>query len=116
MHALLSEIPASHLGLLSLDTHRALLSHLLRLAYPNFGFQLVAMAGGGYYAGFVLENGPAIRSGLLTGDGIVSIDGTPIAESPRLDWRSDDTYLKAIAIRRSGCCASAPAPSPPAAT
>ena len=93
VHALLSEIPSSHLGLLSADTHRALLSDLLRLAYPNFGFQLVGMAGGGYYAGFVLENGPAIRSGLLTGDRIVSIDGKPIAESPRLDWRSDDAYL-----------------------
>ncbi|MDQ3069079.1 MAG: S41 family peptidase [Acidobacteriota bacterium] len=92
VHDLLSNIPASHLGLLSKATHRALMADLLRVAYPNFGFQLVG-AGQDYYAGFVLEGGPALRSGLLTGDRIVTIDGVPVAQSPRLDWRSDDAYL-----------------------
>jgi carboxyl-terminal processing protease len=92
VHELLSHIPASHLGLLSKATHRALFADLLRVAYPTFGFQLIG-AGDGYYAGMVLENGPALRSGLLTGDRIVTVDGVPVHESPRFDWRSDDAHF-----------------------
>lgn len=92
VHDLLTHIPASHLGLLSKATHRGMLAELLRLAQPSFGFQLVA-GPGGYYAGMVLENGPAIRSGLLQGDRIVTVDGVAVAESPRFDWRSDDAYI-----------------------
>jgi carboxyl-terminal processing protease len=92
VHDLLSHIPASHLGLLSKATHRALFADLLRVAYPTFGFQLIG-AGDGYYAGMVLENGPAMRSGLLTGDRILTVDGVPVHESPRFDWRSDDAHF-----------------------
>lgn len=92
VHDLLSHIPASHLGLLSKATHRALFADLLRVGYPNFGFQLIGSPQG-YYAGMVLENGPAMRSGLLTGDRIVTIDGVPPQQSPRFDWRSDDAYF-----------------------
>lgn len=92
VHEMLSHVPASHLGLLSKSTHRALFADLLRVALPNFGFQLIG-AGDSCYAGMVLENGPAIRSGLLTGDRIVSVDGVPVEQSPRLDWRSDDSYF-----------------------
>jgi carboxyl-terminal processing protease len=41
----------------------------------------------------LLEGGPAARAGLLTWDRIVAIDGVPVAQSPRLDWRSDDAYI-----------------------
>lgn len=92
VHELLSEIPSSHLGLLSMSTHRALMADLLRLPYPNAGFQLVGLPEG-FFAAMVLENGPAMRNGLLAGDRIVSIDGIDAAASPRLDWRSDDAYL-----------------------
>ena len=92
VHEMLSHIPASHLGLLSKATHRALFADLLRVAYPNFGFQLIG-SGDSYYAGMVLENGPAIRSGLLTGDRIVTVDGVPVRQSPRFDWRSDDSHF-----------------------
>lgn len=92
VHDLLSHIPASHLGLLSKATHRGMLAELLRLPLPTFGFQLVA-GDGGYYAGMVLENGPAIRSGLLQGDRIVTVDGVAVDDSPRFDWRSDDAYI-----------------------
>lgn len=92
VHDLLSHIPASHLGLLSKTTHRGMLADLLRIAVPTFGFQLVA-GPGGHYATMLLENGPAIRSGLLQGDRVVTVDGVPLADSPRFDWRSDDAYI-----------------------
>jgi C-terminal processing protease CtpA/Prc len=92
VHDLLTHIPASHLGLLSKATHRGMLAELLRFALPTFGFQLVA-GDGGYYAGMVLENGPAIRSGLLHGDRVVTVDGIAVEHSPRVDWRSDDAYI-----------------------
>ena len=92
VHQLLSHIPASHLGLMSRYSHRAIMADLLGVAYPNFGFQAIG-AGESLYAGMVLEGGPAARSGLLIGDRLVSIDGVPAATSPRLDWRTDDAYI-----------------------
>jgi C-terminal processing protease CtpA/Prc len=92
VHQLLSHIPASHLGLMSRYSHRAIMADLLGVAYPTFGFQAIG-AGDARYAGMVLENGPAARAGLLTGDRLVSIDGTPVAQSTRLDWRTDDAYI-----------------------
>jgi C-terminal processing protease CtpA/Prc len=92
VHELLSHIPASHLGLMSRYSHRAIMADLLGVAYPNFGFQVIG-AGPSLYAGMVLEGGPAARSGVLVGDRIVSIEGVPAAKSPRLDWRTDDAYI-----------------------
>ncbi len=92
VHELLSHVPASHLGLLSRAGHRMLMADLLQVPYPNFGFQLIG-AGDDLYAGMVLEGGPAARSGLLTGDRVVTIDGIPAAESTRLDWRTDDAFI-----------------------
>ena len=92
VHQLLSHVPASHLGLMSRYSHRAVMADLLGVAYPNFGFQAIG-AGEARYAGMVLEGGPAARSGLLLGDRLVSIDGVPATQSPRLDWRTDDAYI-----------------------
>lgn len=92
VHEFLSHIPASHLGLLSRQTHRYVMDDLLGRPYPTFGFQLVEIKGR-YYAGMLLEGGPALRAGLLTWDRIVTIDGVPVEESSRLDWRSDDSYI-----------------------
>src|SRR5688572_8670555 len=92
IHQLLSHIPASHLGLMSRYSHRAIMADLLGVAYPNFGFQAIG-TGQSLHAGMVLEGGPAARSGLLIGDRLVSIDGVPAAASPRLDWRTDDAYI-----------------------
>lgn len=92
VHQLLSHVPASHLGLMSTFSHRAVMADLLRVAYPNFGFQAIG-AGDHLYAGMILEGGPAARHGLLVGDRLVSIDGVPVTESPRLDWRTDDSYI-----------------------
>lgn len=88
----LSHIPASHLGLLSDGTYRTMMADLVQAAYPSFGFQVIG-TGSAAYAGTILEGGPAARAGLLAGDRIVTIDGTPMEDSPRMDWRSDDAYL-----------------------
>lgn len=92
VHQLLSHIPASHLGLISKLAHRQLMADLLRVPYANFGFQAIG-AGEHIYAGMLLQGGPAARSGLLLGDRLVTIDGVPALESPRLDWRTDDAYI-----------------------
>jgi C-terminal processing protease CtpA/Prc len=62
------------------------MADLLQVAYPSFGFQL-HRHGASVYAGTILEGGPAGPRGTLTGDRIVTVDGTPVEESPRLDWR-----------------------------
>ena len=89
---LLSNIPASHLGLLSASGYRAMMADLLQAAYPSFGFQAIG-SGSNIYASMILEGGPAARAGLLLGDRLVTIDGTPVEESPRVDWRTDDAYI-----------------------
>ena len=92
VHEFLSHVPASHLGLLSAYGHRALMADLLQAPYPAFGFQVIG-AGADRYAGMVLEGGPAARAGLLHGDRLVTVDGTPILQSTRLDWRTDDAHI-----------------------
>ena len=92
VHELLSQIPASHLGLLSKYAHRALMADLVQAPYASFGFQAIG-AGPEIYAGMILEGGPASRAGLLLGDRVVSIDGVPAGQSPRLDWRTDDAFI-----------------------
>ena len=92
VHELLSHIPASHLGLLSRQAHRTMMADLLQITYPSFGFQAIG-SGPAIYAGMILEGGPAARAGLLGGDRLVTIDGTPVEESVRLDWRTDDAFI-----------------------
>lgn len=88
----LSHIPASHLGLLSAQTHRYIMHDLAGRAYPMFGFQLIQLKGK-FYAFFLLEGGPGQRAGLLPWDRLVSIDGVPVEQSARVDWRSDDAHI-----------------------
>lgn len=92
IHEFLSHIPASHLGLLSKQSFRYVLSDLQGTPYPTFGFQVMNVSGK-FYAFFVLEGSPAERAGLLAWDRIVSIDGVPVEQSPRFDWRTDDAYI-----------------------
>jgi len=92
VHDLLSHVPASHLGLLSRQAHRTMMADLAQAPYPSFGFQAIG-SGSNVYAAMILEGGPAARAGLLAGDRLVTIDGTPTEESSRLDWRTDDAFI-----------------------
>ncbi|HYP26814.1 MAG TPA: S41 family peptidase [Blastocatellia bacterium] len=89
----LSHIPASHCGLLSRQTFRYVMYDLQGRPYPTFGFQVIDIKGK-FYTFWLLEGGPALRAGLLAWDRIVSIDGVPVEQSARLDWRSDDAYIQ----------------------
>jgi carboxyl-terminal processing protease len=92
IHDLLSNIPASHLALLSESTYRGFMGALAGKTTPTLGFELVRLEDG-YYVPAVLEGGPAQRAGLRRGDRVLAIDGIPTTRSARLDWRSDDAYL-----------------------
>ena len=89
---LLAHVPASHLGLLSEESYRYLITELRGQAQPAFGFQAVRIKGD-YFTFFVLEGGPAALAGLQPWERIVSIDGTPTNQSPRLDWPQKDSHL-----------------------
>lgn len=89
---LLSHVPASHLGLLSEESYRYLVGELTGQPRPTFGFQVVRIKGE-YFTFFVLEGGPAAVSGILPWERVISVDGVPISESPRLDWAQKDAFL-----------------------
>jgi carboxyl-terminal processing protease len=89
---LLSHIPSSHLGLLSKRSHHDVMFDLLGREYPTFGFQVMKVSGN-FYAFAVFEGGPGEKAGVRPWDRILTIDGVPVNQSPRLDWRSDDAYI-----------------------
>ena len=90
--ALLSNIPATHMGLLSKSSFERLTGELRGDLRWTFGFELVEIDGK-HYAHNVLEGGPAERAGLRRGDRVVLIDGESPQRSQRVDWRTDDAYL-----------------------
>lgn len=92
VHALLENIPSSHLALYSRATYRNLMNEMDNIRTPTFGCSLVDLEGR-FFVGTVLEGGPADEAGLLRWDRVVAIDGVPVAGSRRLDWRSDDAWL-----------------------
>ncbi len=89
---MLSEIPASHLGLLSSASHQQMTRSLAGTPSPTFGFELARLEEGYFVVG-VYEQGAADLAGIKRGDRLVLIDGTPPERSLRLDWRSDDAAL-----------------------
>lgn len=92
VHGLLSEIPVSHLALYSDATHTRLIGGLGNKRAPTFGCELV-QHDGLYFVSSVWEGGPADVAGLRRGDRVLRIDGDQPSQSPRLDWRSDDSHL-----------------------
>jgi carboxyl-terminal processing protease len=90
--ALLAHVPASHLGLLSEESFQYLVRELAGQPQPSFGFQLVQVAGD-FFTFFVLESGPAAQAGVRPWERVVSVDGIPVGQSPRLDWGQKDAYL-----------------------
>lgn len=89
---LLAQIPASHLGLLSEESFGYLVAELTGQPQPTFGFHAVRIKDE-YFTFFVLEGGPAALAQVQPWERIVSIDGTPIEQSPRLDWAQKDAHL-----------------------
>lgn len=100
--ALLSHVPASHLGLLSKRAHDELFRELFGRTGPTLGFELVEYDGK-HYAASVLEGGPAENAGLLRGDRVITIDGKLVDDSPRLGWRTDDAFLADPPVRSVFC-------------
>ena len=92
VHALLSRIPASHLGLFSRQGRDFLVNELFGRKAPTLGLQLLRKDGA-YFASMVLEGGAVEKAGVKPWDRVLSIDGVPAEQSPRLDWRTDDAYL-----------------------
>ncbi len=89
---LLQQLPVSHLGLLSKAAHEHFWRELWSDSGPTLGFELERF-GDDFHATWVLEGGPAAKAGLRRGHRVLAIDGRPPAESPRLDWRTDDSAL-----------------------
>lgn len=94
----LSNIPASHLGLISARSHQRMMDELGGVSAPSFGLELIEYDGK-HYAHNVLEKGPADVAGIRRGDRIISIDGQLVDDSPRLDWRTDDAFLPDPPVR-----------------
>ena len=92
VHALLGEVPASHLAIYSRTTWRHLEAELMGTNTPMLGCSLLQL-GGRFYVDGVYDGGPAERAGLRRGDEVVAIDGEAPRRSRRLDWRSDDAHL-----------------------
>lgn len=91
-HALLRNIPATHLGMFSKASYDRLMRELYGRKAPSLGFEVLDLDGK-YYVHNVLEGGPAEKAGLHRGDRVVSVDGVLTEDSPRLDWRTDDAFL-----------------------
>ena len=89
---LLQHVPASHLGLLSEESYSYLVAELTGQPRPTFGFQAVRIEDE-YFTAFVLEGGPAAAFGVIPWERVVSVDGVPVRESPRLDWAQKDAFL-----------------------
>jgi carboxyl-terminal processing protease len=92
IHALLAQVPATHLALYSKDTHAALVDELAGKRRLAAGFEL-EHRGGRFFVRTLLEGGPAVEAGLRRGDRVVAIDGVATGRSGRLDWRADDAWL-----------------------
>src|SRR6185295_2527082 len=92
VHALLAQVPASHLALLSAATHRRLEAELMGRRTAMVGCSILRLGARCFVDG-VYDGGPAQRAGLRAGDEVLAIDGLPPGASPRLDWRSDDAHL-----------------------
>ncbi|MEC7584465.1 MAG: S41 family peptidase [Planctomycetota bacterium] len=92
VHALLAQVPASHLALLSRSTHQWFEAELFGQPSPMLGCSLVRI-GEKFYIDSVYAGGPAAEAGLRRGEEVLAICGEDPLDSPWLDWRSDDAHL-----------------------
>ena len=87
--AFLSNVPASHLGLLSETGYQRLVAELYGRRHWTYGFELIQLDGK-YYAHNVLEGGPANLAGLKRGDRVSLINGHLPEDADEVDARTDD--------------------------
>ncbi|NOT33352.1 MAG: hypothetical protein HOP12_04185 [Candidatus Eisenbacteria bacterium] len=90
--SLLSQVPATHLAIISQRTYRRWFAELGNELVATVGMELIEIEGR-YYAWNVLEGGPAEHAGVRRWDPVLELDGVAVANSPRLDWRTDDAAL-----------------------
>ncbi len=98
VHEFLSNIPSSHLGLISAQSREHMMSELSGRSAATFGMELIEYDGK-HYAFNVLEKGPADKAGIRRGDRVTTIDGLLVSDSPRLGWRTDDAFLPDPPVR-----------------
>lgn len=98
VHEFLSNIPASHLALISAESRERMMNELTGRPAPSFGFELIEYDGK-QYAFNVLEEGPAAKAGLRRGDRIITVNGVLVDDSPLLGWRTDDAFLPDPPVR-----------------
>ena len=98
----LSHIPATHLGLLSKSSYDQLMGELFSKVAPTLGMELIEIHDQ-YFAHSILEGGPADKAGIVMGDRIVSMDGNPVRDHSRLDYRTDDSFLPDPAVHSLLC-------------
>ena len=97
VHAMLAQVPASHLALYSKATSERLEAEIQGQPLPGLGCVLTC-SDGRYFLDSVYDGGPAARAGLRRGDLVLAIDGVEPASSKRLDWRSDDAALPDLPV------------------
>jgi len=97
IHAMLREIPASHLALYSRNTYDELMASVFGKPRTSFCFELVQRRAR-FYATSVLDGGPAAKAGLRDGDQVLALDGVFPGKSERLDWRNDDAHLPDLPV------------------
>ncbi len=93
VNRMLGELEVSHLALMAGGVwERELAQEFTGRATARAGFELVALEGRLFVDGLA-EGGPGDRAGLLEGDEVVTIEGAPAAESPRLQGAGHDPGL-----------------------
>jgi carboxyl-terminal processing protease len=90
---LLEQVPSSHTALLSRAAYDRFEVEVLGHERPTLGMVLVAIDGR-YFVDELYAGGPASLAGIRRGDEVCTVDGVPVAVSPRLDWRDDDAWLR----------------------
>lgn len=92
VHEALGLVPSSHVAIFSRAAHDFFQRELKGIDSITAGFFLQQYPGG-FFVSEVMTGGPADAAGLARGDRVVALDGVPVADSPRLDGRSDDAHL-----------------------
>lgn len=92
VHEALSQLPMSHLSLMSASAAKFYQAQLAGQSARGYGFELIDLKGQ-YFVSLVVAGSPAAKAGLLRGDEVLRIGGRAVRTSGRLDLRTDDCHL-----------------------